>query len=70
MKINQFEDVFSYAGQEDIINLCFVWHFSKMVTEQSEESKVISACATPVLWRHMTSDSSVTFPSHQRQCDI
>lgn len=32
-----------------------------MVAEQSEESKVISACATPVLWRHMTSDSSLVF---------
>lgn len=28
-----------------------------MVAEQSEESKVISACATPVLWGHRTSDS-------------
>ena len=32
-----------------------------MVAEQSEESKVISACATPVLRRHMTSHSSLAF---------
>lgn len=29
------------------------------VVEQSEESKVVLACATPVLWRHMALDSSL-----------
>lgn len=61
MKINQFIG-YNLIICRAIGHITFMFcgtSLKNKVTEQPEKSEVILACATPMLWRHMTSGSSL-----------